>query len=132
MHLLFLLVCLTFNSQHTENSTSEEIKSRSKLSSGHSEGGGLDKQISITSNGTGKAEAVTRSSSSPCSGSSKPITSEKTINHGENIKSFFTNQFSFGKKDSVKSKSKVNSVASDEGIEDESNNDRVKGNQCNK
>ena len=90
----------------------------------------MDKQISIGSNGTGKTnsnEAVTRSSSSPCSGSSKPIPSEKTNNHGENIKSFFTNQFSFGKKDSVKSKSNVNRVASDEGIEDEPNVEMTEG-----
>ena len=102
------------------------------MSSGHSEGGGLDKSISLSSNGTGRVhvpEALTRCSSNPCSGSPKHQNSPKTNNHGENIKSFFTNQFSFGKKDVVKTKaSVVYRKASDEGIEDESNVEITEGN----
>ena len=102
------------------------------MSSGHSEGGGLDKSISLSSNGTGRVnipEALTRCSSNPCSGSPKHQNSPKTSNHGENIKSFFTNQFSFGKKDVAKTKASiVYRKASDEGIEDESNVEITEGN----
>ena len=110
----------------TENSTSEELKSRSKLSSGHSEGG-LDKQNSVSSNGTGKAnvgETVKRCSSNPCSGSPKHLVAERTSNTGENIKSFFTNQFSFKKKDSENQRPILQKKDSDEGIEDEPRVDR--------
>ena len=91
----------------------------------------MDKSNSLSSNGTGKSnvpEALTRCSSNPCSGSPKHQNSPKTSNHGENIKSFFTNQFSFGKKDGVKSRlpSSVRK-ASDEGIEDEANVETVEG-----
>ena len=110
--------------EHTENSTSEEVKSRSKLSSVHSEGGG--ENINSSSSGSGKfhrKENIVRTSSDVYE---KIKNSEKT-GQNENIKSVLQTKddSQMAKNEQIRPKSLSDRVASDEGIEDGPRDDAV-------